>query len=107
MMEQTIQLSNIVTLFSMGIALLSVIYTIKNSKRSDKQDNESRIVETTTMNIKLDAIQKDVQEIKDEIRLQRAELQGLSERMAKVEASTKRAHERLDEHIIAFHQTGK
>lgn len=89
-------ISEIVSCVSVLIALVSVFITIKNSKRTDTKDIEARVAENTKLNVKLDGIANDVAEIKEEIRLQRQEVQNLAERVAKVEASATQAHRRLD-----------
>lgn len=89
-------ISLIIALFGLALSGVAILYTARGSKRTDVKDIEARVAENTTINIKLDNVAKDVAEIKEEIRLQRQEVQNLSERMAKVEASAKQAHHRID-----------
>lgn len=88
--------SEYIALFSALVALISVLFTIKGSKRTDIKEVEARIAENTRVNVKLDGIAQDVAEIKEEIKLQRQEVQNLAERVARVEASAKQAHHRID-----------
>ena len=89
-------ISLIIAGFGLLLSAVAIIFTVKGSKRTDVKDIEARVAENTKINIKLDNVAKDVAEIKEEIRLQRQEVQNLSERVAKVEASAKQAHHRLD-----------
>lgn len=88
--------AEIIALVSVLISFVAVLLSLKNSKRTDSKDLESRVAENTKLNIKLDNIAKDVTETKEEIKYQRREIQNLTERMAKVEASARQAHLRLD-----------
>ena len=88
--------TEIISLISVLISLIAVLLSLKNTKRTDIKDFETRIAENTKFNIKLDIIGSDVLETKEEMKLQRREVQNLVERMAKVEASAKQAHHRLD-----------
>ena len=81
---------------SFAAMTFSVMFSFKNSKKTDVKELEARIAENTRLNIKLDNIMQDISEIKEEFRLQRQEVQNLVERMARVEASAKQAHHRLD-----------
>lgn len=85
-----------VAIVGMLVSLVALLFTAKGSKRTDVKDLEARIAENTKVNIKLDNIGQDVAEIKEEIKLQRQEVQALAERVATVEASAKQAHHRLD-----------
>lgn len=89
-------ISEVVSCVSVIIALVSVIFTVKNSKRTDIKDVEARVAENTKLNIKLDNIAQDITEIKDEVKLYRQEVRELTERVAKVEASASQAHKRMD-----------
>ena len=88
--------TEIIALAGVTISLLAVLLSLKSTKRSDTKDLEERVAENTKFNIKLDSIAQDVAETKEEIKLQRREVQNLVERMAQVEASAKQAHHRLD-----------
>lgn len=89
-------INEMISVFSLLFTLIAVLFTARNSKRTDTKDLEERVAENTRFNIKLDNIAQDVAETKEEIKLQRREVQNLVERMAKVEASASQAHKRLD-----------
>lgn len=89
----TIELALLVSVVSV---CFSVYFGLKNNKRSDTQELQTRIAENTRLNVKLDEIARNIVEIKEDIRLQKKEVQSLAERMARVEASTKQAHHRID-----------
>ena len=88
--------SMLIAFFGLVFSGVAIMFTVKGSKRTDVKDIEARVIENTTINLKLDNVAKDTAEIKEEVRLQRREVQNLSERMAKVEASAKQAHHRID-----------
>lgn len=83
-------------LISVVSVCFSVYFGLKNNKRSDAEEISSRIAENIRLNVKLDEIARNIVEIKEDIRLQKKEVQGLAERMARVEESAKQAHHRLD-----------
>lgn len=74
----------------------SVYLGLKGNQRTDSKEAEARVAEMARVNVKLDSISKDLQDLKDEVRMSRQEVQNLSERVAKVEASASQAHKRLD-----------
>lgn len=82
------------------ISIVSVAFTvynsIKNAKRNDTKDIESRATESAVLNVKLDQIGSDVRDIKYDITSVKSSVQGLTERMIMVEESVKQAHHRLD-----------
>lgn len=95
-MTVEITLAVIISIISL---VVSVVRGIKTDTKTNAKELQERVAETTRLDVKLDAISKDLADLKDEIRLQRKEFQILSERVAKVEASASQAHKRLDEHI--------
>ena len=95
-MTVEITLAVIISIISL---VVSVVRGIKTDSKTNAKELQERVAETTRLDVKLDAISKDLADLKDEIRLQRKEFQMLSERVAKVEASASQAHKRLDEHI--------
>lgn len=95
-MTVEITLAVIISIISL---VVSVVRGIKTDTKTNAKELQERVAETTRLDVKLDAISKDLADLKDEIRLQRKEFQMLSERVAKVEASASQAHKRLDEHI--------
>ena len=95
-MTVEITLAVVISIISL---VVSVVRGIKTDSKTDAKELQERVAETTRLDVKLDAISKDLADLKDEIRLQRKEFQMLSERVAKVEASASQAHKRLDEHM--------
>ena len=79
--------------------VVSIVRGVKTDYKTDTKEIQERVAETTRLDVKLDAISRDLADLKDEMRLQRKEFQNLTERVAKVEASASQAHRRLDEHI--------
>ncbi len=80
---------------------------MRSHHRADKADVDSNREKATTeaashardmatINVKLDGISGDVRDIKDENRSVRSDVSHLTERVVKVEESTKSAHHRLD-----------
>lgn len=86
-------------ILSIASLVVSIVRGVKTDHRTDTKELQERVAETTRLDVKLDAISKDIADLKDEIRLQRKEFQNLTERVAKVEASASQAHKRLDEHM--------
>ena len=95
-MTVEITLAVIISIISL---VVSVLRGIRTDHKTDAKEIQERVAETTRLDVKLDAISRDLADLKDEIRLQRKEFQSLAERVAKVEASASQAHKRLDEHI--------
>lgn len=86
-------------IISLAALIVSIVRGSKTDHKADTKEIQERVAETTRLDVKLDAISKDIADLKDEIRSQRKEFQNLTERVAKVEASVSQAHKRLDEHI--------
>ena len=75
----------------------SIVSTVLNIKRNNAADSKKEAETMTTVIVKLESISNGVQEIKNEIRNIKADVQELRDRMIVVEQSTKSAHHRLDE----------
>lgn len=88
--------SEIIALVSVLIAFVSVLFTVRNSKRNDVQDIERRASENATINTKLDNIQANVIDMKVEISSTNNDVSKLTERVVAVEESAKSAHKRID-----------
>ena len=95
-MTVEITLAVIISIISL---VISSVRGLKTDHKADAKEIQERVAETTRLDVKLDAISKDLADLKDEIRLQRKEFQNLTERVAKVEASASQAHKRLDDHL--------
>lgn len=75
---------------------LSIIFGIKNNKRTDTKDIEERVKENTKINFKLDNISQTTQEIKGEISSMREEIKVHNDKLIILEQSCKAAHRRMD-----------
>lgn len=80
------------------VSVLFAIYTgINNLKRNNVSDIKKDAAETATINIKLDTINKGVEDIRIEQKSTNKDIKDLNERLIMVEQSAKLAHYRLDE----------
>lgn len=75
---------------------LSIIFGIKNNKRTDTKDIEERVKENTRINFKLDNINQNTQEIKGEISSMREEIKAHNDKLIILEENCKAAHRRMD-----------
>lgn len=87
----------IALLISIVSVSFSIFFGLKSSKKSDTKDIEERVVRDTKIDMKLDEICKDVKEVKDTVRNIQKDVKDHEGRIAKLEASYKAAHKRLDE----------
>lgn len=83
----------IISIFSLSIAALSLLYTVYREITKKSHDNGA---EYTGLMVKLENIQTGITEIKSDLRNVKHDLQELRERIVKVEQSTSSAHRRLD-----------
>lgn len=90
----TIEVALVISIISVSF---SVYFGLKNSKKSDRQEIGERVAWNTKVEMKLDSIGSSVNEIKNEITSIGNKVDTLTERMAKVEASSKQAHKRIDD----------
>lgn len=88
-----VEIALVISFLSMAF---SIIFGLKNNKRADTKEVEQRVAETTRIEVRLESISRDLSSIKDDLRMQRMDIKGLGERLAKVEASAAQAHKRLD-----------
>ena len=89
-----IELTMLISLISVSFALYS---GIANLKRNNVVDIKKDAAETATINVKLDTINKGVEDIKLEQKSTNKDIKDLNERIVVVEQSTKSAHNRIDE----------
>ncbi len=86
---------------TMLISVVSVAFAIyagtSNLKRSSATDIKKDAAETATINVKLDTINRGVEDIKLEQKSISKDIKELSDRVLVVEQSTKSAHHRIDE----------
>lgn len=90
----SIEVTILISVVSVSFAIYS---GLKNLKRADTSDIETRAKEQATVNVKLDTIATDCRDIKGEISSVRTDIQDLNTRLIKVEQSVKSAHHRIDE----------
>lgn len=80
-----------------GISVAFAIYSgLKSGRRADIHDLEQRAADNARINYKLDEIAGLTKEIRADISSVKEDVKGLSERMIRVEESTKSAHHRID-----------
>lgn len=91
--NMTIEVALLISIISLSA---SIYFGLKNSKRGDKADIETKAIESATINVKLDNIGSDVKDIKYDITAVKTDVKDLTGRMIIVEQSTKSAHHRLD-----------
>ena len=79
------------------VALCSLVVAIVALLLKGRGETKSNAAESARTQAKLDSIAGGVDDIRVEQRAVRERVDGLAERMAGVEASTRSAHKRLDE----------
>lgn len=90
----TIEVALLISVVSVSFA----IYTgLSNKKRNDTSDIKKDAAETATINVKLDTINRGVDDIKLEQKSISKDIKELSDRVLVVEQSAKSAHHRIDE----------
>lgn len=89
----TIEVTILLSVVSVSFA---VYMGLKNLKRADTSDIETRAKDHATVNVKLDNIATDCREIKADMSSVKTDVQKLSERLVVVEQSVKSAHHRID-----------
>lgn len=78
-------------------SLATVIIAIISLTRVYKKDNTNSVRNTVRLEEKVDQVNKGVEEIKLNIKEHNVKLEGVTERLIRVEESTKEAHRRIDE----------
>lgn len=78
-------------------AVVAIIFSVKNGKRTDTKDIEARVTRDTKFSMKLDDISDDTKEIKETVKSIQNDIKDHEGRIAKLEASYKAEHKRLDE----------
>lgn len=96
-MTIAVVVSIIALVFSVFFGAMTLLFTIKNSKRTDTKDLAETIKNSAETNVMLKMISDTTQEIKAEIINMRKEIQSHDSRLAKVEESVKFAHERISD----------
>lgn len=90
----TIEVALLISVISVSFA----IYTgLSNKKRNETSDIRKDATETATINVKLDTINRGVDDIKIEQKTISKDIKELSDRVLVVEQSAKSAHHRIDD----------
>lgn len=76
--------------------VLSTFFSAKSSKKTDVKELEERIKQNTTINLKLDEINRIVKDSQNELSIINNDVRGLTERMIKVESRARSNTHRLD-----------
>lgn len=92
----TIEVALLISVISVSFA---IYFGLSNKKRSDVSDIRKDASETATINVKLDTINRGVDDIKIEQKTISKDIKELSDRVLVVEQSTKSAHHRIDDMI--------
>lgn len=94
------EITTIISVFSVAIAFLGVLFTLlfnlKNSKRTDVKDIEERVNEKAETKAMLNIINSTTQEIKGRVISMDDQLKDHEKRITIVEQKTDSAHKRLD-----------
>ena len=88
---------DLTVLISISSALLGMFIALYKKKKDSKEDTEKKATEQTIVSTKLDYISKGVDDIRLDMKAQDKKINGVVERLIKVEESTKSAHHRIDE----------
>lgn len=88
-----IEIMILLTIVSVVFAVYQGVISLSREKSKDDKDDT---VEITAMRIILEHIREDVKETKEDVKKLNTDTGEIISRLSKVEASTKRAHERLD-----------
>ena len=83
--------------------LVSIVVASKNNKRADRTEEEKETARMTTVIVKLENIGNGINEIKNEMKSMKDEIQKDHDLLIKVEASVEQAHKRLDDIQVRGH----
>ena len=89
------EISNL--LIGVGSTVLGFIISFLTLSRDKEKDIRSDAEKQATINVKLDTINTGVQSLHTDIKSEQKARAELSERVTRVEESTKQAHKRIDE----------
>lgn len=90
----TIEVALLISIVSVAF---SVIFGLKNAKRTDKKEIEDRIARDTRTEMTLDEINNNVRDVKETVKNIQNDVKDHEGRIVKLEASYKAEHKRLDE----------
>lgn len=92
-----ITIPQIITIcISLAALLFSVYMGLRGNKKTDTKEVETRVERETRLDMKLDEIIRDVKEVKETVRTIQNDVKDHEGRIAKLEASSTRLHERID-----------
>lgn len=87
----------LVSLVSLVSGISGIFFAFKNGKHTDIKDVETRVADTTRLEVKIDNLLTSVNDVKDEVKGQRSTISQLTIKLAEVESSAKQAHKRIDD----------
>ena len=85
------------TAVAIGVPLIALIFTALTFKRNADRDTSATASERATMNANISYIRQSIDEIKLDNRTIKKDLDELKGKVIEIEASTRHAHERLDD----------
>lgn len=92
-----ITISQIITIFISLCALLFSVYMgVRGNKKTDTKEIEARVERETRLDMKLAEIGNDVKDVKETVKTIQNDVKDHEGRIAKLEASYRRLHERVD-----------
>lgn len=99
-----IDVSILISIVSVGIA---VLVALTNIRRNNKADDRKDATELTAVIVKLENINDDTKEIKNELKNVRTEVGELRERVIVAEQTSKSLHRRVDAFEARLEQANK
>lgn len=97
--EPGLIISFVAVIVSIISVVCAIIFSAKNSRRTDTKDIEERVRENTRINMKLDDIAGSIRDVKNDLVDVKKEMQSHNNKILKLEESVKSAHHRLDEMV--------
>ena len=92
-----ITISQIITIcISLCAFLFSVYMGVRGNKKTDTKEIEARVERETRLDMKLAEIGNDVKDVKETVKTIQNDVKDHEGRIAKLEASYRRLHERVD-----------
>ena len=79
------------------VAVIGLAVTLMSARRTDHKDTAQDARQLARIETTLDGVRNGVDDIRVEMRSQQQQINGMSERVARVEESSKNAHRRIDE----------
>ena len=82
---------------------MAVYAAIRSNRKDNREETTKDVTAMTTVIVKLENIAAGVTEIKGDFKSMKMDFEGLRERVAKCEESTKSSHKRMDDHCTEDH----